>query len=459
MTETRKLAAILVADVVGYSRLAGADEDRTLARLRGLRSDLIDPADRRASRPHRQAHRRRQPHRVPQRGRRGALRDRGADWPGRAQRRPAAGTPHRVPRRHSSRRRRRGERRRPDGRRRQYRGAARRRREPGAICLSEHAYRQVKGRLDRGIHRSRRERSSRTSPSRSGSMRSYGGDSAPLRSRGRCPAKIRARRASPSSSCRSPISAAIPSRSYFVDGVTESLTTDLSRIGGAFVIAPQHGFHLQGQAVDVRRIGAGAERSLCPGGQRSARAETGCASMSSSSTPRAAIISGPSGSISPWPTSSTCRTKSSRALRTRSTRSSRRGEARRAERAPNPDLMDLNFRGWALWNKGVTPDGLAEARRLFERALALDPANVEGWSASPHVELKVALVSSPRIEPRGLPPLRRLRSRRCPWLPRMPAPICAWAWSKSGPSAPPREFGHASGRWNSTETLLKRTDK
>src|ERR1700731_476090 len=44
MAETRKIAAILVADVVGYSRLAGADEDRTLSRLRGLRSDLIDPA-------------------------------------------------------------------------------------------------------------------------------------------------------------------------------------------------------------------------------------------------------------------------------------------------------------------------------------------------------------------------------------------------------------------------------
>ena len=43
MTETRKLAAILAADVVGYSRLAGVDEDRTLARLRALRSDLIDP--------------------------------------------------------------------------------------------------------------------------------------------------------------------------------------------------------------------------------------------------------------------------------------------------------------------------------------------------------------------------------------------------------------------------------
>jgi adenylate cyclase len=44
MSETRKLVAILVADVVGYSRLAGADEDRTLSRLRGLRSNLIDPA-------------------------------------------------------------------------------------------------------------------------------------------------------------------------------------------------------------------------------------------------------------------------------------------------------------------------------------------------------------------------------------------------------------------------------
>ncbi len=44
MAGTRKIAAILVADIVGYSRLAGADEDRTLSRLRGLRGDLIDPA-------------------------------------------------------------------------------------------------------------------------------------------------------------------------------------------------------------------------------------------------------------------------------------------------------------------------------------------------------------------------------------------------------------------------------
>ena len=43
MAETRKLAAILAADMAGYSKLASSDEERTLARLRALRSDLIDP--------------------------------------------------------------------------------------------------------------------------------------------------------------------------------------------------------------------------------------------------------------------------------------------------------------------------------------------------------------------------------------------------------------------------------
>jgi class 3 adenylate cyclase len=46
VSETRKLAAIMAVDVVGYSRLAGADEDPTLSRLRGLRTDLMDPARR-----------------------------------------------------------------------------------------------------------------------------------------------------------------------------------------------------------------------------------------------------------------------------------------------------------------------------------------------------------------------------------------------------------------------------
>jgi class 3 adenylate cyclase len=43
MAQTRKLAAILAADVAGYSKLAGADEERTLVRMCAFWSDLIDP--------------------------------------------------------------------------------------------------------------------------------------------------------------------------------------------------------------------------------------------------------------------------------------------------------------------------------------------------------------------------------------------------------------------------------
>jgi class 3 adenylate cyclase len=51
MSETRKIAAILCSDVVGYSRLAGADEDRILARLRALRSDAGSKSTTGARRP------------------------------------------------------------------------------------------------------------------------------------------------------------------------------------------------------------------------------------------------------------------------------------------------------------------------------------------------------------------------------------------------------------------------
>ena len=52
-------------------------------------------------------------------------------------------------------------------------------------------------------------------------------------------------------------------------------------------------------------------------------------------------------------------------------------EARRAERSPHPDAMDLVFQGRAWFNKGLTPDYMAQARGFFEKAMALDPENVE----------------------------------------------------------------------------------
>jgi tetratricopeptide (TPR) repeat protein len=51
-------------------------------------------------------------------------------------------------------------------------------------------------------------------------------------------------------------------------------------------------------------------------------------------------------------------------------------EARRAERALNPDSMDLYFQGMSWYNKGFSPENLSEARKLFERALGVDPGNV-----------------------------------------------------------------------------------
>ena len=52
-------------------------------------------------------------------------------------------------------------------------------------------------------------------------------------------------------------------------------------------------------------------------------------------------------------------------------------EARRAERSPNPDSMDLYFQGRATFNSGITPDLLVKARKFFEQALELDRSNVD----------------------------------------------------------------------------------
>ncbi len=90
MTEERverRLAAILAADVAGYSRLMGVDEAGTLARLQAMRRELIDPTIAEHQGPHRQDDRRRAAGRVPERRRGGRLRGGDAARHGRAQRR------------------------------------------------------------------------------------------------------------------------------------------------------------------------------------------------------------------------------------------------------------------------------------------------------------------------------------------------------------------------------------
>ena len=172
----------------------------------------------------------------------------------RAQCRPAARAPDRVPRRRPSGRRGRGERRRPDGRRRQYRRPPRRHRQARRHLLSEDAYRQVKGRLDLPSAISATT-NSKTSPSRSGSIRSRSAaaprPASPLQPPP--PRENPAPRGSRSSSFRSPAWAGGPSTSSSTGSRRASRPT--WRESPIVHRRPQHRLHLQGKPVDAKQVG------------------------------------------------------------------------------------------------------------------------------------------------------------------------------------------------------------
>ena len=97
-----------------------------------------------------------------------------------------------------------------------------------------------------------------------------------LRKRGPCAVGLRVECAWSAALSRSwfypsPTKCGDPEQEYFVDGITESLTTDLSRISGPFVIGRNTAFTYKGKPIDLKRIGRRIERSLRSRGQRSAR--------------------------------------------------------------------------------------------------------------------------------------------------------------------------------------------
>ena len=253
MSETRKLAAILVADVVGYSRLAGTDEDRTLARLRGLRSDLIEPAI--AAHHGRIVKRTGDGSIIEFRSVVDAVRCAIEVQQGLIERNAGV----------------------PPERRIEFRVgihvgdvveendgdlmgdgvniAARLEGicEPGGICLSEDAYRQVKSRLDLKVT----DLGSTPLKNIAEPVRVYSLEVGQ-------PAQ--AKLAPPAPEKREPPQLSIvvlpfaniggdPEQDYFVDGVTESLTTDLSRISGSFVIGRHTAFTYKGKLIDLTQIG------------------------------------------------------------------------------------------------------------------------------------------------------------------------------------------------------------
>jgi TolB-like protein len=398
MAETRKIAAILVADAVGYSRLASVDEEGTLARLRALRSDLIDPS---ITLHH---------GRVVKRTGDGMIIEfrsvvdavRCAIEVQDAMVERSAGV--------------------PDDRRIEFRigihlgdvveeadgdlmgdgvnVAARLEAlaEPSGVCLSEDAWRQVRDKLRESFVDL--------------------GEKA-LRNIAR-PMRVYA--LSPGSAAAAPASNIAPlvkrdpprlslvvlpfaniggdlEQEPFVDGVTESLTTDLSRIRGSLVIARNTAFTYKGKPLDAKTIGRELniryvlEGSVQRGGTRMRvnvqliDAESGAhlwaerfdKALADLFDMQDEIVARLAGALNAELIAA---------------------EARRAEKAPTPDSMDLYFQGLAWLNRGRTPPTLAEARGFFDRALAADPGNIDaliGSATADALEAVNSFVTDPAV--------------------------------------------------------------
>ncbi len=167
-----------------------------------------------------------------------------------------------------------------------------------------------------------------------------------------------------------------PDQEYFVDGVTESLTTDLSRISGSFVIARHTAFSYKGKAIDLKQIGRELsvryvlEGSVQRSGNRT-RVNVQLIDAETGNHLWAERFDKPLADLFDMQDEIVARLV--RVLDTQLVAA----EARRAERAPHPDSMDLYFQGMACLNKGTTPEYMALALGFFERALVLDPGNIE----------------------------------------------------------------------------------
>jgi TolB-like protein len=167
-----------------------------------------------------------------------------------------------------------------------------------------------------------------------------------------------------------------PEQEYFVDGVTESLTTDLSRISGAFVIARETAFTFKHKPVDVKKLGQELnvryvlEGSVQRAGNR-LRVNVQLIDAATGNHLWAERFDKPVADLFDMQDEIVSRLANTLDAELVA------AEARRAARSPHPDAMDLVFQGRVWFNKGLTPDYMAQARGFFEKAMALDPEDVE----------------------------------------------------------------------------------
>jgi class 3 adenylate cyclase/TolB-like protein len=430
MSETRKLAAILVSDVVGYSRLAGADEDRILARLRALRSDLIDPII--------SVHRGRIVKRtgdgsiIEFRSVVDAVRCAIEVQTGMVERNAGLPPEKRIDFRigiHlgdvveesdgdlmgegvniASR----------------LEGIA----KPGAICLSEQAYWQVKGRLEMAVSdlgatqlkniaepvhvyslevgqpaqakpvvtvAAAKLESAAPAPQARAWLSKWPALAAGLAlallaaggvawRAGDAPRFMAASVDDKLANAPRLSIVVLPfenlsgdkEQDYFADGITEDLTTDLSHLSDSFVISRSTAFTYKGKPVDPKEIGKElGVRYVLEGSVRRV-GETIMINAQLISTETGAHVwadrfEGERSKLGALQVEAVSRLANSLGVELV------KAEALRAmrERPSNPDAVDLAMRGWAIANRVESLASLNEAIGLFERALSFDAKNVQ----------------------------------------------------------------------------------
>jgi len=363
----RRLAAILAADVAGYSRLMGADEEGTLARLKAHRLALVDPKI--------EEHR----GRIVKTTGDGLLLEFASVVDAL---RCAVDIQRGMFVRNNDV---------PEGERIEFRiginvgdiiieggdifgdgvnVAARLETlaEPGAICVSARVYEDTRDKLDVAFE----DMGERQLKNIARAVRAY-----------RVVAGA-ARRTQPQKTQAAPRLSivALPfanlsgdaAEDYFADGITEDITTELSRIPDSFVIARNTAFTYKGKAVDARTVGSELNvRYVLEGSVRSAgnRVRTNVQLIDAESgahlwaerfdCDRSDLIQVQDeivGRIAGALGAQLIDAESRRSLR---------------EHPADPDAIDLTMRGWATLHRPPSRETLGEARALFERALALDP--------------------------------------------------------------------------------------
>lgn len=171
-----------------------------------------------------------------------------------------------------------------------------------------------------------------------------------------------------------------PQQEYFAEGLTEDLTTDLSRIPGSFVIARSSAYSFRGKALDVRDIGRqlGVRYALEGSVQRldeQVRLNVQLIDLENGRTLWADRFDGSRRdlvALQQRVTGTIARSLHLELIEAESQRASR-------ERARDPNASDLALQGWSLYERR-TPESVAQARELLLRSVSIDPGSVFAWS-------------------------------------------------------------------------------